>query len=93
MSTCEWATRFLKLLYVVREKSTTSFRSYKEAAKAKHELELKWSDKMKEGVDEKQVIAHRKEMERLDHLAELKKSYFFSVLTFDSTPPKYGYMF
>ena len=53
----------------LRENSDSSFRSYREQAKAKHLLELKWSEKMKkkmkEGVDEKQVLAFRKETKRL----------------------------
>ena len=62
----------------LRENSDSSFRSYREQAKAKHLLELKWSEKMKnnmkEGVDEKQVLAFRKETKRLQLLEGLKKS-------------------
>ena len=60
----------------LRENSDSSFRSYREQAKTKHLLELKWSEKMKkkmkEGVDEKQVLAFRKETKRLQLLEDLK---------------------
>ena len=61
----------------LRAGTVTSFRGFKEAAKAKQELDLKWSEKTKEnfkkGADEKQQLAQKVERKRLDMMEELKK--------------------
>ena len=61
----------------LRAGTTTSFQGFKEAAKAKQELDLKWSEKTKEnfkkGADEKQQLAQKVERKRLDMMEELKK--------------------
>ena len=60
----------------LRAGSTSSMRSFKDAVKAKREVELKWSERMQkklaEGADEKQVLAQRQERKRLNMLDSLK---------------------
>ena len=56
----------------------TNFRNFKQQTLARRELQLKWSDKMKEkfkaGADLKQISALQKEKKRLDKLEILKKA-------------------
>lgn len=60
----------------LRAKSGTSFRSFRKEAEKKVEVELKWSESMREkfarGLDEKMVVAQALERKRLDMLEELK---------------------
>ena len=60
----------------LRQGCTTSIRYFKDAVKAKKEIELHWAKQMKEkfakGADEKQIIAQRKEKKRLNMLECLK---------------------
>lgn len=60
-----------------REGATTSYRSYKQAAKNKRELELLWSnqmkEKMKEGSDNKREMAIMQERKKLGLLEDLKE--------------------
>ena len=62
----------------IRSGSTSSFRSYRKAAKDKRELELFWTETMKErmrrGSDEKREIALIQERKKLSMLEELKES-------------------
>ena len=59
-----------------REEAASSFRSYKQAAKDKRDLELFWTrtmkQKMKEGSDEKRETAIMNERKKLGMLEELK---------------------
>jgi hypothetical protein len=61
----------------IRSGSTSSFRSYRKAAKDKRELELFWTETMKErmrkGSDEKREIALIQERKKLSMLEELKE--------------------
>ena len=61
----------------LRTDQTPSFRGYKEAAEAKRELELVWSNSMKErakkGSDEKRKAAMVEEMKKLGTLEKLKE--------------------
>ena len=60
----------------MRAGSQTSFRGFKDAVKAKEEVELKWSqktqDNFRKGKDEKQQMAQKIESKRLDKLNQLK---------------------
>ena len=60
----------------LRKGDTSSIRSFRNAVKAKREVELQWSEKVKEkfakGVDVKQLLAQQKERKRLDMLDMLK---------------------
>ena len=61
----------------LRGKTDVSFRSFRKEAEKKKEINLKWSEKMKEkfkkGIDEKMVKGEVKERKRLAMLEELKK--------------------
>lgn len=61
----------------IRSGSTSSFRSYRQAAKDKRELELFWTETMKErmksGSDEKRETALIQERKKLSMLEELKE--------------------
>ena len=60
----------------ILEKSTSSMHSFRNAAAAKREVELKWkesvAEKFRQGADEKQLIAQRQERKRLDLIQALK---------------------
>ena len=62
----------------LRENATSSFRSYKQAAKDKRDLELFWTrtmkERMKEGSDEKRETAIIHERKKLNMLEELKSA-------------------
>ena len=55
---------------------TVSFRGYREAAKAKNRLELRWTEQMKErlrhGSEEKMEMALKEERKKLNILDQLK---------------------
>lgn len=59
-------------------RETRVFRTFKKEAAAKREVELAWSEKMKEkikqGYSEKQVVGQTKERKRLDMLEALKEA-------------------
>ena len=61
----------------IRSGSTSSFRSYRQAAKDKRELELFWTETMKErmkrGSDERRETALIQERKKLSMLEELKE--------------------
>ena len=61
----------------LRTNQTPSFRGYREAAAAKRELELSWTNSMKErmrqGSDEKRETSLLQERKRLDSLEKLKE--------------------
>ena len=61
----------------IRSGSTSSFRSYRQAAKYKRELELFWTETMKErmkrGSDERRETALIQERKKLSMLEELKE--------------------
>ncbi|QQP49861.1 Hypothetical protein FKW44_010670 [Caligus rogercresseyi] len=60
----------------LRNGQVPSFRGFKAAAQAKREVELNWTERMKEkferGAEEKQEMAQRKERKRLNMLDTLK---------------------
>ncbi|QQP53027.1 Hypothetical protein FKW44_005350 [Caligus rogercresseyi] len=60
----------------LRNGQVPSFRGFKAAAQAKREVELNWTERMKEkferGAEEKQEMAQRKERRRLNMLDTLK---------------------
>ena len=61
----------------LRSSQTPSFRGYREAAMAKRELELRWTnfmkDRMKQGSDEKRELSLLQERKKLDSLEKLKE--------------------
>lgn len=61
-----------------RDGTTSSFRSYRQAAKDKHDLELFWTDqmkqKMRQGSDSKREMAIIQEQKKLGLLEELKEA-------------------